>query len=83
MEEEVECHTVTHTDRAGVEQAIQRECEDRFLLGYCAPISNSLLGVELQYMQDVVIAHSILTGRYTIPDDCHHETALLLSEMGS
>ena len=75
-------HTITHTDRTGVERAIQRECEELFLLGHCAPISNSLLGLELRYMQDSSIANDILTGSYVIPDDLDSATALLLSEIG-
>ena len=39
-----------YTVQEDVEQAIQRECEVRFLLAHSAPIMNSLLGEKLRYL---------------------------------
>lgn len=81
---EVQIHgqTILHRDRDGVELAIQQECSERFLLGHCAPISNTPLGQELRYMQDPDIANQILLGTYHIPPDLDPATSLLLVEMG-
>ena len=43
---------ITHTDKIGVENTIQRECAARFRLGHSAPISRSLLGEEVGYLTD-------------------------------
>jgi hypothetical protein len=52
-----------------VKQAIQRECEVRFLLAHSAPIMKTLLGKRLRYLSDGALARSIILGTYDIPSD--------------
>jgi hypothetical protein len=70
------------TVQEDVKQAIQRECEVRFLLAHSAPIMNSLLGKKLQYLLDESLAKAIITGSYKIPTDLDPATAMILKEIG-
>ena len=81
-QEEVRGALITHTDKSGVESAIQRECESRFRLGHGAPISSSLLGEEIGYLSDAKVAQEIIMGTYVIPTDMEEGTALILTEIG-
>ncbi len=81
-QETVNGQLITHTDKAGVEGAIQRECTARFRLGHSAPISRSLLGEEVGYLTDSSIALEIISGTYKIPPEMDTSTAILLTEIG-
>ena len=81
-QEVVNGRVITHTDKAGVEGAIQRECETRFRLGHSAPIEKTLLGEEVGYLSDSKVAQDIIMGTYEIPADMEEGTALLLTEIG-
>jgi len=61
-------------------QAIQRECEVRFLLAHSAPIINLLLGEKLRYLSDEALAKAVITGTYEIPTDLDPSTAMILRE---
>jgi hypothetical protein len=65
-----------------VEQAIQRECEVRFLLAHSAPIMNLLLGEKPRYLSDEALAKAIITGTYNISTDLDPATAMILKEIG-
>ncbi len=65
-----------------IENAIQQECEIRFLLAHSAPIMTTLLGEQLQYLSDKELAKSIITGKYKIPSDMDPATKLILEEIG-
>ena len=82
VEEHVHGQKIIHRDKEGIEQAIQHECEGRFLLGHSAPISNTPLGLQLRYAQDSSVAEQILKGTYPIPESLDPATSLLLAEMG-
>jgi len=71
-----------YTFQEDVKQAIQQECEGRFLLAHSAPIMNSLLGEELRYLSDEALAKAIITGTYKIPTDLDPVTAMILKEIG-
>ena len=49
-----------------VEDGIQKECCSQFHLRHSAPISNTLLGHELQYFTDAKIAQQVLSGTYPL-----------------
>jgi hypothetical protein len=78
VEGEIEEYTV----QEDVKQAIQQECEVRFLQAHSAPIMNSLLGERLRYLSDKALAKAIITGTYNIPTDLDPATAMILREMG-
>jgi hypothetical protein len=65
-----------------IENAIQRECEIRFLLAHSAPIMTTLLGEQLDYLSDKELAKSIITRLYKIPSDMDPATKLILEEIG-
>ncbi len=65
-----------------VKQAIQRECEARFLLAHSAPIMKILLGERLRYLSDEALARSIILGTYDIPSDMDPATKLILEKIG-
>jgi hypothetical protein len=65
-----------------VKNAIQRECEVRFLLAHSAPIINTLLGKQLRYLLDKALAKLIITGTYEIQTDLDPSTRLILEEIG-
>ncbi len=71
-----------YTVQEDVEQAIQRECEVRFLLAHSAPIMKSLLGEKLRYLSDEALAKAIITGTYDIPTSLDPATAMILKEIG-
>jgi hypothetical protein len=71
-----------YTVQEDIEQAIQRECEVRFLLAHSAPIMNSLLGEKLRYLSDKALAKAIKTGTYDIPSTLDPATAMILKEIG-
>jgi hypothetical protein len=71
-----------YTVQEDVEQAIQRECEVRFLLAHSAPIMNLLLGEKLRYLSDEALAKAIITGTYDIPSTLDPATAMILKEIG-
>jgi len=71
-----------YTVQEDVEQAIQRECEVRFLLAHSAPIMNSLFGEKLRYLSDEALAKEIITGTYDIPTNLDPATAMILKEIG-
>jgi len=71
-----------YTVQEDVEQAIQRECEVRFLLAHSAPIMNSLLGEKLWYLSDEALAKAIKTRTYNIPTSLDPATAMILKEIG-
>ena len=81
-QEEIGGNIITHTTKAEVEAAIQRECTGRFQLGHAAPIKSSLLGEEVGYLSDAKVAQDIIMGTYDIPDDMEEGTALVLKEIG-
>jgi hypothetical protein len=64
-----------------VEQAIQRECEVRFLLAHSAPIMKTLLGERLRYLSNEALARSIILGTNNIPSDMDPATKLILEEI--
>ena len=72
----------TFTTKASVEYHIQQECSSRFQLGHSAPIASTLLGYELQYLQNQELAYSILMGTYEIPPHLDQATQLVLREIG-
>jgi hypothetical protein len=78
----VEGETKEYTVQEDVEQAIQQECEVRFLLAHSAPIMTSLLGERLRYLLDKSLAKTIITGTYKIPTDLDPATAIILKEIG-
>jgi len=78
----VEGEIKEYTVQEDVEQAIQRECEVRFLLAHSTPIMNSLLGEKLRYLSDKALAKAIITGTYKIPTDLDPATAMILKEIG-
>jgi hypothetical protein len=65
-----------------VKQAIQHECEVRFLLAHSAPIMKKLLGERLRYLSNKSLARSIILGTYDIPSDMDPATKLILEEIG-
>ena len=65
-----------------VKQAIQRECEARFLLAHSAPITKTLFGERLRYKSDEASARSIILGTYDIPSDMDPAMKLILEEIG-
>ncbi len=65
-----------------VKQAIQRECEVRFLLAHSAPIMKTLLGERLRYLSNEALARSIILGTYDIPSNMDPATKLILEEIG-
>jgi hypothetical protein len=65
-----------------VEQAIQCECEVRFLLAHSAPIMKTLLRDRLRYLSDEALARLIILGTYNIPSDMDPATKLILEEIG-
>ncbi len=71
-----------YTVQEDVKQAIQRECEVRFLLAHSAPIMKSLLGEKLRYLSDEALAKAIITGTYDIPTSLDPATAMILKEIG-
>ena len=78
----VKGETKEYTVQEDVEQAIQRECEVRFLLAHSAPIMTTLLGERLRYLSDESLAKAIITGTYDIPTDLDPATAMILTEIG-
>jgi hypothetical protein len=78
----VEGEIKEYTVQEDVKQAIQRECEVRFLLAHSAPIINLLLGEKLRYLSDEALAKAIITGTYEIPSDLDPATAMILKEIG-
>ena len=78
----VEGNIEEYTVQEDVKQAIQRECEVRFLLAHSAPIMNSLLGEKLRYLSDEALAKAIITGTYDIPTSLDPATAMILKEIG-
>ena len=78
----VEGNIEEYTVQEDVEQAIQRECEVRFLLAHSAPIMNSLLGEKLRYLSDEALTKAIITGTYDIPTSLDPATAMILKEIG-
>ena len=78
----VEDGTEEYTTQEDVENAIQRECEQRFTLAHSAPITSTLLGHKLRYLGDEDLARSIITGSYEIPSDLDPATTLILKEIG-
>ena len=73
---------ITYTQKEDIEQAIQQEIRNRFSLGNCAPISNTLLGTELRYLSNSDIAPSIISGTYNIPDELDEATTMILHKIG-
>ena len=65
-----------------MENAIQRECNNRFSLAHSAPIMSSLLGERLRYLKDKELARSIIAGTYDIPTNLDEATTLILKEIG-
>ncbi len=66
-----------------VEQAVQHECEVRFLLAHSAPIMKTLLGERLRYLSNEALARSIILGTYNIPSDMDPATKLILEEISN
>ncbi len=78
----VEGETKEYTVQKDVKQAIQQECEVRFLLAHSAPIMTLLLGERIRYLSDESLAKAIITGTYDIPTDLDPATAMILKEIG-
>lgn len=78
MEGDVKEYTVQEDK----EQAIQRECEVRYLLAHSAPVMKTLLGERLRYLSDETLARLIIMGTYDIPSDMDPATKLILEEIG-
>jgi hypothetical protein len=73
----VDGDTREYTAQDEVENAIQCECEIRFLLAHSAPIMNTLLGERLRYLSDNTIARAITLGTYDIPTNLDPATKLI------
>ena len=78
----IDGRTHTFTTKDSVEHHIQQECLSRFQLGHSAPIASTLLGYDLQYLQNHELAYSILMGTYDIPTYLDRATQLILCEIG-
>jgi hypothetical protein len=76
------CARTMYTSKADIECAIQSETKSRLALGNSAPISRSLLGLELNYLNNAEVAFSIVNGSYPIPQELDEATKLILSEIG-
>ncbi len=74
--------TTTHATKANIEQAIQQEIKARFAFGNSAPISRTLLGLELHYLENSELAFSIVNGTFPILDELDEATKLILHEIG-
>ena len=72
----------TFTTKQDIERAIQSEVKERFALGNSAPISRTLLGTDLRYLNNADVAFSIINGSFTIPDELDDATKLILREIG-
>ena len=81
VQQNINDHTYTFSTKESVEQQIQQECSTRFHLGHDAPIASTLLGYELQYLQDIHVAYSILMGTYMISPHLDQATQLILREI--
>ncbi len=69
--------TTTVTSRRTIEQAIQSEVKSRFVLGNNAPISCTLSGIKLRYLNNAEVAFSIINGTFPILDKLDDATKLL------
>jgi hypothetical protein len=65
-----------------VKQAIQHECEARFLLAHSASIMKTLLRERLRYLSNEALARLIILGTYDIPSDMDPATKLIFEEIG-